>query len=241
MRLPGLDVIFGLAAPAIDILIKDAGVAALQVRDDEACVGPVRASLDAGSDTLDAAPAFGAVEELLEAAHLAILRRSFEAFDMAAQRRGRSHAQDVIEALGPTPVENLGTAIVTVGAQQNLGVGPIGADRSQKTAQEGPALLAARPFGGAKNGGDEATRAVEHDDRLKTIFVVVRIEQTQLLTARNRVEGVVVVEVEREPLVNLVEGFTIKFEHGAAYAHQVASIGQVFQSRDGRLGTQFEI
>jgi hypothetical protein len=33
------------------------------------------------------------------------------------------------------------TAIVTVGAQQNLGVGPIGADRPQKTAQEGPELL----------------------------------------------------------------------------------------------------
>src|ERR1700724_2610038 len=107
MRLPGLDVIFGLAAPAIDILIKDAGVAGLQVRDDEACVGPVRASLDAGRDTLDAAPAFGAVEGLLEAAHLAILRRgfdarsrgSFEAFDMPAHPRGRSHAKDVIEPL----------------------------------------------------------------------------------------------------------------------------------------------
>src|ERR1700730_6747674 len=107
MRLAGLDVIFGLAARAIDILIKDAGVAALQVRDDEACVGPVRASLDAGSDTLDAAPARRSVEALLRGAPLAILRRgfearlrgSFEAFDMAAQRRGRSHSQDVIEPL----------------------------------------------------------------------------------------------------------------------------------------------
>src|SRR5664279_1680613 len=125
MRLPGLDVVFGLAAPAIDILIKGAGVVALQVRDDEACVGPIRAGLDAGDDTLDATPAFGAVERILEAAHLAILRRgfearfrsSFEAFDMAAQRRGRRHAQNVIEPLGPTPVENLGTAIVTIGAQ----------------------------------------------------------------------------------------------------------------------------
>src|SRR5664279_204867 len=109
MRLPGLDVVFGLAAPAIDILIKGAGVVALQVRDDEACVGPIRAGLDAGDDTLDATPAFGAVEELLEAAHLAILgrslkarfRSSFEAFDMAAQRRGRRHAQNVIEPLWP--------------------------------------------------------------------------------------------------------------------------------------------
>src|ERR1700731_3141936 len=107
MRLPGFDVIFGLAAPAIDILIKDAGVAALQVRDDEACVGPVRASLDAGSDTLDAAPAFGAVEELLEAAHLAILRGGFEArfrgglraLDRAPQGGGRGNARDVMGPL----------------------------------------------------------------------------------------------------------------------------------------------
>ncbi len=57
--------VFGLAAPAMDILIKNAGVAALQVRDDEAWVEPVRAGLDAGDDLLDAALAFGAVEALL--------------------------------------------------------------------------------------------------------------------------------------------------------------------------------
>ena len=70
MRLPGLDVVFRLAAPAVDILVKYTGVADLQVGDNEACVGPVRAGLDAGYDPLDAAPARGPVEELLEAAPL---------------------------------------------------------------------------------------------------------------------------------------------------------------------------
>jgi hypothetical protein len=37
----------------------------------------------------------------------------------------------------------------------------------------------------------------------------------------------------------IVEGFTIKVDHGAAHAQQGASIEQVFQSRDGRLRTQF--
>src|SRR3981081_3059789 len=57
MRLPGLDMVFRLAAPAVDILVKYTGVADLQVGDDEACVGPFRAGLHTGDDPLDAAPA----------------------------------------------------------------------------------------------------------------------------------------------------------------------------------------
>src|SRR6266536_2176739 len=140
MRLPGLDVIFGLAAPAVDIFVKHAGVADLQVRDDEARVGPFRADFDACDDPLDAAPAFGPIEELLEAAELAVLlrrslearlRAGLEALDMPAPRCGRRDAQDVIETVKPAPVENFGTAIVTVGAQQDLGIWPVGADRPQ--------------------------------------------------------------------------------------------------------------
>src|SRR5665811_413932 len=208
MRLPGLDVIFGLAAPAIDILIEHARIAGVEIGDDEACVGPVRAGFDAGDDALDAAPTRGPVEELLEAARLAVVRRGLEARlragleipDMPAQCGGRCDTQDVIETVGPTPVENLGTAIMTVGAQQDLGLRPVGADCAQQAAQEGANLLAARPFGGTKNGGDKAALAIEHYDRLKAVFVVMRIEQPQLLAAMNRVERVV--DVERDPFGN---------------------------------------
>ena len=48
-----LDVIFGLAPPAVDILVKDTGVADLQVRDDEARVRPFRADFDACDDPLE--------------------------------------------------------------------------------------------------------------------------------------------------------------------------------------------
>jgi hypothetical protein len=40
MCLPGFDVVLGLAAPAIAIFIKHAGVALFQIGDDEARVGP---------------------------------------------------------------------------------------------------------------------------------------------------------------------------------------------------------
>src|SRR5512133_3831836 len=148
-------------------------------------------------------------------------KRAVAALDVTAQRRGRRHAEDEIEALGSTPVENLWTTIVTVGAQQNLGVGPVGADRAQQAAQEGANLIAAGPLGGTKNGRDEATFAVEHNDRLKAIVVVMRIEQPQLLAAMNRIERVV--EVEHDLFGNLPEGLAIKIDRGATHAQRRAS------------------
>lgn len=69
--------IFSLAAPAVDILIEHTGVAGIEIGDDEACVGPVRAGFDAGDDAFDAAPARGPVEEFLEAARFAVIRRGW--------------------------------------------------------------------------------------------------------------------------------------------------------------------
>src|SRR5271165_6959205 len=96
MRLEGFDVVFGLATPAIDLFIEHASVSLVQISDNEARVGPFGASLDAGDDALYAAPAFGAVEELLEAAYFVVswrgleasLRAGLEDFDVSAQRRG---------------------------------------------------------------------------------------------------------------------------------------------------------
>src|SRR5271166_2715452 len=66
-------------------------------------------------------------------------------------------------------------------AQQDLGVRLVSADRAQQPAQEGLDLLAARPLGGTEHGGDGAALAVEHDNRLKSVLIVVRVEQPQLL------------------------------------------------------------
>src|ERR1700683_5581286 len=79
MRLPGFDVIFRLAGPAIIIFVEPAGVALHQIGVDEARVGPLRARLDAGDDAVDADPARGPVVKLFVAARLAILRGGFVA------------------------------------------------------------------------------------------------------------------------------------------------------------------
>jgi len=67
MGLEGLDVVFGLGAPAVDLLIEGASAASGEIGDDVAGIGAFLARLDASDDPLDAAPARRGVEELLEA------------------------------------------------------------------------------------------------------------------------------------------------------------------------------
>lgn len=76
--LPGLDVVLGLSATAVDVLIERAAATG-EVGDDETGVGAVGSGLDTGDDALDPAPAGGPVEEFLEPAQLAARRGGIEA------------------------------------------------------------------------------------------------------------------------------------------------------------------
>ena len=91
MRLPGLDVVLGRAAPAVDILVERLGLSTGEVGDDEAGVGALIADLDAGDDALDPAPTGGAVEELLEAPDLACLSPTLRSAP-SCRPPGRRHA-----------------------------------------------------------------------------------------------------------------------------------------------------
>ena len=150
MRLPGLDVVFGVAASAVEVFVERAGVALLQVGDDEAAVGSFHADFAASDDPFDPAPTLGGVIELLETPQLAALRgggleprlrAGFETLDIATQGRGRRDAEDIVDAVRPTPVENFRAATVAVGAQQDFDVGPVSADGAHEPAQEGLDLL----------------------------------------------------------------------------------------------------
>ena len=112
--------------------------------------------------------------------------------------------EDEVHAVSAADVEHLGRAVVAVAADQNLHPGPVGADFTDQTAQMGGDLAALGSFGRAQHGGDEAPRAVEHHDGLEAVFVVMGVEQPQLLPAMHGVEGVV--DVERDPLRDLREG-----------------------------------
>ena len=65
---------------------------------------------------------------------------------------------------------------MAVGAQEDFGLRPTSADGAQQPAQERLDLLAAGSLGRTKHGGDETALAVEHDDGLKSVFVVVGVQ-----------------------------------------------------------------
>jgi hypothetical protein len=61
---------------------------------------------------------------------------------------------------------------MAVSAQQDLDLGPQGADGADQTAHKGADLLPARPLAGPQQGRDETPLAVEHHDRLETVIVM---------------------------------------------------------------------
>src|SRR6266581_6396355 len=71
VSLPRLDVVFGLAACAVQRLVKALGATAGKIGHDEPGVASLRTSLDTGDNALDPAPALGGVVELLETPLLA--------------------------------------------------------------------------------------------------------------------------------------------------------------------------
>jgi hypothetical protein len=82
---------------------------------------------------------------------------------MPAQGRCRRAAEEEIEPVGATEVENLGREIMAVAAHQDLGPEPVGADGAQQAARQGFDIFAAGLFGRTQNGGDEATLAIEYE------------------------------------------------------------------------------
>ena len=94
-------------------------------------------------------------------------------------------------------------------------------------------------FAGRSSGGDEAAIAIEDDDRLEAVVVVVGVEQPQLLAAVHRIEGVV--DIQRDPPRHLAERGAVEIDQGTAEAQQRPRIRRVLQSRDGRLRTQVPV
>jgi hypothetical protein len=66
-----------------------------------------------------------------------------------------------------------------------------------------------------------------------------RVEEAQLPAAVHGVEGVV--DIERDPLRDLAERLAIEVDQGASHAQQGARVGEVFETRDGRLPGEFAI
>ena len=118
----------------------------------------------------------------MQRARLALFRRGREPRlrvclqrrDMGAQGGGRRDARNGADLVAPAPVEHLGAAIMAAGAQCDRGLGPVRPDRPRQAAQEGADFRAFGPLGRAQHGRGEAALAVEDDDGLEPVFVVMR-------------------------------------------------------------------
>ena len=106
---------------------------------------------------------------------------------------------------------------MAVGADENLRGRPVGPDRPQQAAES---LRISTPPGRrrAQHGGHEPSVAVEHDDGLEAVFVVMPIEQTKLLAAMHGVERIV--EIEHDPLGHSGVGGAIEIDDRPPHAHQ---------------------
>ena len=94
-------------------------------------------------------------------------------------------------------------------------------------------LAALRTLRRSQHRRHEPARSIEDHDRLKTVVVVVGVEQPQLLAAVHRVEGVV--DVEHDPLRDLGEGGAVEPDHPPRHPQPHAPVGQVLQSAHGGL------
>jgi len=85
-------------------------------------------------------------------------------------------------------------------------------------------LAAFRTPGRAQHRGHEPAGAVEDDDGLEAVVVVMGVEQPQLLAAVRRIEGVA--DVERDPLRHLCEGGAIEPDHGSTHFSSIRRSGR---------------
>ena len=104
-------------------------------------------------------------------------------------------------------------------------MGPDGADEAAHKAAN---LHSARPLAWPQQNADKAALAIEHNDRLEAVIVMVGIEQAKLLTAVHPVERIV--DIEHNALRHGTERAAELVNQGPPEAQQRPPIGQVFQA-----------
>ena len=73
--------------------------------------------------------------------------------------------------------------------------------------------------------GEHPAVAVEHHNRLRSVFVVVCVEQAELLRAVSGIEGIV--DIQHNPVGYGAEIRAIMLDHRQAHAQQRARPGQI--------------
>ncbi len=96
------------------------------------------------------------------------------------------------------PFHGLVAAIMAVAAHQNVHIGPVRANVLDHVLEDGAHFLAGRRLALAQDHRHRlAARPFVDMDRQKAAFVIMGVEQRQLLIAMHRIDGVVDVESDR--------------------------------------------
>jgi hypothetical protein len=129
---------------------------------------------------------------------------------------------------------------MAVAAQGDTRVGPAAANVPNQAAQMRPYLNAARHLAGPQDHGDRpAALGVVHMDRQKAVFVIIGVEQRQLLTAMHHVDRVI--DVQRDRARRTLVTAHPKIDKRIAQSDHLAQIGGILQAGEGRLRTQIPI
>jgi len=152
---------------------------------------------------------------------------------MLLKTRIARQAKDIAQAQLVTQIQHFGCAIMTVSAQQNISPGPMLADFPDQSAQMGGTLASFGAPSRAQYGPDQPAISVKDHDGLEAVFIIVRVEQAQLLVPVDRIEGVV--DIQNDLSWCPYKGLAVKTDHSPGHPDQVTRLGQVLHPRDRGL------
>src|SRR5471030_2638883 len=204
LRLVQLDQILSLAARAIQAVVDPLGRADIEAGDDEADVEAERGRLNPG----DSAPF--AIPGLCLVARLGIAAQNSQVFDGASRADvvsdlvdfsgewlGTGQTEDVVDAVVLAPRHRLRPSIVPVATERNSRLVPPRPNVTYQAAQMGTDLDAARGLAGPQHDrhGPALLRVIDVD-RQEAAFVIMSVEQRELLMAVDDIAGII--DVERD-------------------------------------------
>ena len=237
------DIPFHSSTSAVDGLIDKRGAAALKTCDNKAQVLTLGGDLHLADDPPWSSPCACLIEERGEQANL--LPGVMIQLPGLLQQTGRLLFQDLISGLTQciidvvvlTPVVNLGSTEMTIPTKEDIHLWPSGPDVGNQTLQDGYDLFSVGPLSRSKDGRDQFAALPFVDVKgEKTVFVVVAIEQGQLLVAMSGIVGVI--GIENDHIRRMVVGVNERVDEGSGHAIEIRSGDRVFQSGYCRLAGQ---
>lgn len=154
--------------------------------------------------------------------------------DLGRKRLRAGQAEDVADAVVLAPVHRFGPPVMAVATNGDCGRRPVTADRPDEPAQMAPDLAAGRRLARPEDHRDGTARSGVVDvDGEETAFVVVGVEQRELLLAMHNVAGVV--DVQGDGIRRHGVAGAVHVDQHPPEPDQIAQAGGILHPQDGGL------